>query len=1718
MDKKVMFDYFNALHKDRSDTANTLEKPSMRGIWRSVTDKYSDQAHFIYELIQNADDAGAKSVHFILEPTRLIFIHNGVNHFSISNPETEENDSNNGKLGDINAITSAANSNKSSKENKIGKFGVGFKAVFQYTTTPYIYDTNFKFKIDRYIVPTLIDEDYPNRKENETVFVFPFNHKDKTTQECYMDIEGKLKSLSHPILFLSNLRDISYEIENTVGLYGKVVLETIEYEDNMIAEKIHLMQNFDNDIIDKYLWMFTRCYNGLKYSVGFFIDENNHLVPVNEPAFCYFPTKETTGLKFLIHAPFLLTDSREGIRSGVSHNNKLIELLAEMSGLALLHLRDIGESNSVKIIDDNIFSIIPYNEDDFCDLDDTSKVSFMPFYIEINHIFKTEEIIPTRTGFTKARNSYWAAVPYLSELFTDEQLSEICANKNAHWAFVSLGRDEVQRNNKELFFYINEIVNTWLNEQHLIRGRFKNRYSKVKDINGITESFIENQSFEWLCALYKWLSETSQRTELAKYAPIFLDQDSKATAAYFEDDENEHLHIFLPSDVVFSCRTIRSDFLKNRDALKFIKKIGIEQPSIRDEIFNVIIPQYIYGGNIDFDKHFCIFFKYYRQCPQEEIEEFIDEIRDCEFINYNTLDDPDVYRGKASTIYMPSEELIEYFQTKPNTRFILYEEYLDLVGTSNEKQLKSFLAELGVKKSVSISTRKIEWREELRRVDLPQPRYSKRKNYEEGYIDGCKEIIDYIVKNKSLEKSVILWELLLDLQSECTYNCNLDFLLHGTCYYHYYSNKSITYESWNEQLLKNEAWLMNLDGEFVSPKNLSQNDLAEEYEINDYAKDLFKFLGVREENVITEEDNSNLTDSQREKVEIADYISANDITWEDLERLALEKKAHKLREQSNYDFDEDNNDNDELDEDEYFDDDLEGDNEVDETSEFSSQSNRTGNHKKLHKSTTNVAKDILNRTNSVPSAHTNDDVDDIDDYDDDEFIPRSIDFSRKAEIEKNKAAKAIDKIAFQEELHEKALNATKYTYGWFKALLELESYISNANNSNNREISISFGSVEREVGTKRTLILKYPNRNIPQFMEDLSDIPLLLYFGEQTKTLVIEVANVKSYTLRVKLKSHPDISNIDFSEVSEARIDAKSPEFLMDELRKGFNNLGYDDNFNMQENLYENIEFVFGPPGTGKTTHLARNILIPLMKNDNPLKILVLTPTNKSADVLVRKIMEIMQDDDSYCDWLLRFGGTGDEVIEQSPVYRDKTFDIRKVKKNVTISTIARFPYDFFMPEGARIFLNGIKWDYIVVDEASMIPLINIVYLLYKKTPSKFIIAGDPFQIEPITSVDMWKNENIYTMVQLNSFTEPHTIPYDYKVTLLTTQYRSIPSIGNIFSKLSYGGILSHYRSEDSQIKLNIEDELDIKPLNIIKFPVSKYESIYRSKRLNHSSSYQIYSALFTFEYDTFLANKIANANPNRLLRIGIIAPYRAQADLIEKLVASENIPSTIDIQVGTIHGFQGDECEIIFAVFNTPPNITAKKDMFLNKRNIINVSISRATDYLFIVMPNDKTENINNLRLVKRVERLINNSASYQTLFSDDLESLMFGNSNYLEENSFSTGHQSVNVYGLPEKQYEIRSEETAVDIQIHQVVDKQNQKVDEDNTNTTNEATQNNSIKHLRKRKSQIVVSPQYGQGEVIKQYIDKGTSYIDVKFENKTTTYEEEVAFKTKSLIKK
>lgn len=101
----------------------------------------------------------------------------------------------------------------------------------------------------------------------------------------------------------------------------------------------------------------------------------------------------------------------------------------------------------------------------------------------------------------------------------------------------------------------------------------------------------------------------------------------------------------------------------------------------------------------------------------------------------------------------------------------------------------------------------------------------------------------------------------------------------------------------------------------------------------------------------------------------------------------------------------------------------------------------------------------------------------------------------------------------------------------------------------------------------------------------------------------------------------------------------------------------------------------------------------------------MLTFTNQLTDALVRRIMVISKQDKGYEEWLGCFYGIGDEEIEQSPAFRDKTFDIRTLLKNSMVMAMARFLYDFFMLQRARVFLNGIKLDDFIFDETSTTPL-----------------------------------------------------------------------------------------------------------------------------------------------------------------------------------------------------------------------------------------------------------------------------------------------------------------------------------------------------------------------------------------------------------------------------
>lgn len=235
---------FNALHDDQVEDAKTFSKPKYAMYWASIVDKYKEKAHFVYELLQNADDAQATQVEFQLEHDCLIFRHNGTVGFSVTADEDKKN------KGHINAITGIGWSTKDKDSEKIGKFGVGFKAVFQYTNEPRIYDDKFWFKIEDYIVPTWLNEDFPGRKEGETVFVFPFIKPKK----AFSDVSKRLLTLNNPILFLRHLEKVTINIPNEDPItYSK---EIVNHE--KLHGITHELMNVNNNHSIQSIHMFTK--------------------------------------------------------------------------------------------------------------------------------------------------------------------------------------------------------------------------------------------------------------------------------------------------------------------------------------------------------------------------------------------------------------------------------------------------------------------------------------------------------------------------------------------------------------------------------------------------------------------------------------------------------------------------------------------------------------------------------------------------------------------------------------------------------------------------------------------------------------------------------------------------------------------------------------------------------------------------------------------------------------------------------------------------------------------------------------------------------------------------------------------------------------------------------------------------------------------------------------------------------------------------------------------------------------------------------------------------------------------------------------------------------------------------------------------------------------------------------------------------------------------
>ncbi len=149
---------------------------------------YSERTHFIFELIQNAEDAEATELAFELFGDRLEVRHNG-------RPFTE---------ADVRGVCGVGQSGKAADLTAIGKFGIGFKSVYAYTRTPRIYSAGEHFAIESYVRPFAVAP--MPLSSAETLFVFPFDHDSVPAATAVREIAAALTALRPVVLlFLRNI-------------------------------------------------------------------------------------------------------------------------------------------------------------------------------------------------------------------------------------------------------------------------------------------------------------------------------------------------------------------------------------------------------------------------------------------------------------------------------------------------------------------------------------------------------------------------------------------------------------------------------------------------------------------------------------------------------------------------------------------------------------------------------------------------------------------------------------------------------------------------------------------------------------------------------------------------------------------------------------------------------------------------------------------------------------------------------------------------------------------------------------------------------------------------------------------------------------------------------------------------------------------------------------------------------------------------------------------------------------------------------------------------------------------------------------------------------------------------------------------------------------------------------------------------------------------------
>jgi superfamily I DNA and/or RNA helicase len=466
----------------------------------------------------------------------------------------------------------------------------------------------------------------------------------------------------------------------------------------------------------------------------------------------------------------------------------------------------------------------------------------------------------------------------------------------------------------------------------------------------------------------------------------------------------------------------------------------------------------------------------------------------------------------------------------------------------------------------------------------------------------------------------------------------------------------------------------------------------------------------------------------------------------------------------------------------------------------------------------------------------------------------------------------------------------------------------------------------------------------------------------------------------------------------------------------------------IEKSLKNNILYVWGPPGTGKTATLG--YIVANLLNQNK-RVLFVSNTNRAVDVGLLSVMEALYEIDPVFN-LQNTTRYGEAALDDARLedilfeHQVKTkLDSRKADAVALSNTLSNYEklqekIDDLMRNGEEIpeklelecqlagnkldeyggaksveieidrlmnlneryelkkkqlvattlakvctseLFYNISYDAVVVDEGSMA---GIPYLLLMAAKSKqhLVVAGDPMQLPPIALTNHPKSrdfleQDIFTFVSKSQSTEDLFSWHDFNpkfTSFFDVQYRMKDDLAGVISSVFYEGRLKSGKPADGRI---LEDNVaSVALIDTTKYnPVLEQETGERGfKPIN-----EVHHRLI----EESVKRLIRNHSPDD---IGIIVPFRNSVYKVRNHLWEKGYR---DIEVGTIHTFQGREKSVI--IFDTVMSGEWQNGgmrhysvrPFDEKKNglsvprLLNVAFSRSKELLVIIADMQHIEKI---------------------------------------------------------------------------------------------------------------------------------------------------------------